>query len=306
MKSIRNMTAALFIFFSLFVSGQSNPELSEQLWNRVQKCYSQFADMDGDGELDYSEIDDSPNGYLRVFGDWPTCGCSCNSIVRAYKAANGEYTLLQREEFSCNWGNSVSSNRRMSEILPENFCLNAFSKDEINTTNQFTAFYLDVEIPRVGTETKFNIKLIPFGLFIKSDSLLTYNFSDINQEQDYWRYNTLLYEIQRIAKRIKDENTLNLLLNLDYDAINEFDMSIIEQSIGGKSWEQFESVDVLSGKLKILRNVFDIYLQLEFTSVVMEWNPEEARFFIKSKVGKPADISFKAFLEENEFWAPIC
>lgn len=306
MRSIWSMTTAIFIFCSLFVSGQSNAELSKQLWNRVQTCYSQFEEKDGDGEFNFTKIDDSPNGYLRVYGDWPTCGCSCNSIVRAYKAANGEYTLLQREEFPCNWGNSVSSNRRMSEILPENFNLNAFSADEIITTNQFIVFFLDVEIPRVGTETTFNLELIPFGLFIKSDSLLTYNLSDTIQKEAYWRYKTYLSEIRKIAKNIKDDNTLSLLLYQDYDAINEFDMSIIEQSIGDKSWEKYESVDVLSEKLQLLKNVFDIYMQLDFTSIVMEWDREEARFFIKSKLGKPFRISFKEFLQENKYWSLIC
>jgi len=50
-----------------------------------------------------------------------------------------------------------------------------------DTSTKEAVFYLDVAIPRHGTDTQVTLKIIPFGMHIKSDSLLIYNFSEYDK-----------------------------------------------------------------------------------------------------------------------------
>jgi len=68
----------VILFVSITTFGQTHQNLSKQLWERVQNCYSQFKDKDGDGKLDEVEIiDDSRNEYLKFARTIGTCDCTC-------------------------------------------------------------------------------------------------------------------------------------------------------------------------------------------------------------------------------------
>ncbi|MBN1638701.1 MAG: hypothetical protein JW866_07030, partial [Ignavibacteriales bacterium] len=160
-------------FLTIIVYGQQSKNLSEQMWERVQPCYSMFEDYDEDGKIDYDElIDDSKNGYLKISGSYPTCGCSCTHTVGAYKGNDGKYTFVEEEEWTCSWTKTISSNKDLSEIFPNNFGINTFIPRAENTIdNNVALFYLDIEIPRVGTDTEVSIKVIPFGLYVENDGI---------------------------------------------------------------------------------------------------------------------------------------
>ena len=84
----------LFMIMSFAANSYAQKTLSQQLWDQVQACYSNFEDMDEDGKPDFTAVDDSRNGYLQISGDWPTCGCGCTSTVAAFKNHSGKYTFL--------------------------------------------------------------------------------------------------------------------------------------------------------------------------------------------------------------------
>ena len=85
----------LFMLIPIIGMGQNKNTLSKMLWDRVGVCFSNFEDMDEDGSPDFDKIDDSKNGYLKISGSFPTCGCTCASAVAAYKNAAGSYTALR-------------------------------------------------------------------------------------------------------------------------------------------------------------------------------------------------------------------
>ncbi|WP_108245137.1 hypothetical protein [Muricauda brasiliensis] len=293
----------LIIILPYIGIGQNKTSLEKTLWERVQSCYSLF-EPNEDGILEYNKIDDSKNGYLKVWGRFPTCGCKCISTVGAYKDIDGNYTLLQKEEFLCEDKNSISSNKDLDKILPENFGIHTFSKKELNINSKYVVFFLDVEIPRFGTDTKVALRFIPFGIFQElNGSVISYDYS-----QEY--ENTSVHyikEIEYMARTIIDDNTLTHLLKKDYESIHVVDRKFIETKIiGPDSWENFESFDELSEKLSILKNAYDIYSQLDFMSILMQWNKEKARFEVKSKSDGPKTMTFKEFILEHEFWIPIC
>jgi len=90
-------TIILTLLFPALSFGQKSTSLSEQLWSRVKFCYDMFEDNDEDGKPDFKKIDDSKNGYLKIFGVTPPCGCACNATVGAYKQKDGKYSFLQSD-----------------------------------------------------------------------------------------------------------------------------------------------------------------------------------------------------------------
>ena len=310
-KKIRKMR---FLIGSLiFLSGTwvfpQNKTLSEQLWERVENCHTLLHDLAVDGDIDFNKIDDSNNGYLKIWGSYPTCGCTCSSTVGAYRDSKGSYTFLQKEESSCDWRKSISSNKDLAEILPDDFDISVFSKNPVSKKCTYAAFFLDVEIPRIGTDTKFTLNLIPFGILKpEENSWITFNYSEHNPEEEE---NSIapqfIQDVQRMAIKITDDATLIHLLNKDYDSINPNDKKYIEQNVLGKdSSGQIKSLDELTEKLLLLKNAYDVYSELDFMSVMMKWNKEKGRFGIKSKSNRPKTVSFKEFILESEFWVPVC
>ncbi|MBW8243499.1 hypothetical protein K1F50_11855 [Muricauda oceani] len=298
-------TILLLLLFVLphIVVCQNKTNLEKQLWQRVQNCYSLF-EPNEDGILEYNKIDDSKNGYLRVWGSFPTCGCTCSSTIGAYKDTNGIYTFLQKEEFLCEYRKSISSNKDLGKILPENFGIHTFLKEELNISSDYAVFFLDVEIPRFGTDTKFTLQLIPFGILQEQkDSVISYSYSQENENTPV----QYIKEIEYMANKIIDDSTLTYLLKKNYESIHIDDRKFIENALVGQdSMGYFDSFDELSEKLNILKNAYDIYSQLECMSVLMQWNKEKARFEIKSKSDEPKTMTFKEFLLENVYWTPIC
>ena len=110
-----------------------------------------------------------------------------------------------------------------------------------------------------------------------------------------------------MANKIIDDSTLTYLLKKNYESIHIDDRKFIENALVGQdSMGYFDSFDELSEKLNILKNAYDIYSQLDFMSVLMQWDKEKARFEIKSKSDEPKTMTFKEFLLENVYWTPIC
>ncbi len=306
---MKAITYLLVFLLTIVVKGQNSEDLDKLLWKRVQNCYSLFEDENEDGVPDYNEIDDSKNGYLRVWGSYPTCGCECNSIVGAYKNSHGDYMLLQKEEFFCDWNKSISSNKDMDEILPENFDINVFSESKSIENSKYAVFFLDVEIPRIGTDTKFTLKLIPFGILKEEEgSAITKSYSQYNLEKEGQSIAPrLIHEIKSMVTKMTNQKTLSYLLKKEYDSININDKRYIKHKIlGGDSSGSFESFDDLTEQLNILKNAYDIYSRLDYMSVLMQWNKGKGRFEIKSMCDKPKNLSFKEFILANEYWTPIC
>ncbi|MFN3136123.1 MAG: hypothetical protein ACE37L_00440 [Allomuricauda sp.] len=307
-RKMRFLIGSLMVLGSTWVSAQGK-SLSHQLWERVKDCQVLLDDTDNGEKLDFNKIDDSKNGYLKIWGSYPTCGCTCSSTVGAYRDSKGGYTFLQKEESSCDWRKSISSNKGLAEILPDSFDIHVFTKSPSLIKSKYAIFFLDVEIPRFGTDTKFTLNLIPFGILKpEENSWITYNYSEHNPEEEK---NSIapqfIQDVQRMVIKITDDSTLIHVLNKDYDSINPNDKKYIEQNVLGKdSSNRIKSLDKLTETLILLKNAYDVYSELDFMSVMMKWNKEKGRFEIKSKSNRPKTVSFKEFILESEFWVPVC
>lgn len=299
----KQLLIIITVFFTHIVYGQSSKNLSGQLWDQVQNCYSMFEDVDEDGTIDYDEIiDDSKNGYLKVSGSWPTCGCNCVETVGAYKGSDGNYTLLKKEEWACSWVNRISSNRKLLSVFPENFGINTFIPTEnISVEESFALFYLDIEIPKTGTDTKLTIKIIPFGINMKNNDILSFEYS----EKECYSGCKSIYKIRDIAGKIQNEQTLDFIINDQFENISTYDMNIINKTIGD-SYSNFKSISELKMYLKELKQTYDLYSLIEHETLLLGWNKEKARFYIKEKGNHSKSGTFLEFLTENKYWSPSC
>lgn len=198
----------LLLILSYTINNSQQTPLSDQLWDRVETCNSMLEDFDEDGKTDYDElIDDSKNGYLKISGSYPTCGCSCTFTTAAFKNSKKEYIFLDKKEWSCEWKYEINSSSNITDLLPLQLESKLSEYDaEVNHKNAY--FYYNIEIPQYGTDTKLQVKVIPIGIEMasQSGSAFTTNYQESgNVRKHYW------YNIPSIIQKL-DKATIDLLL----------------------------------------------------------------------------------------------
>ena len=298
MQIMKNIMLILIVLISTIGFGQTQKTLSDILWSRVNSCYSMFEDMDDDGIPDFNKIDDSKNGYLKISGSWPTCGCSCSSEVGAYKNSKGEYIILQSDQVECSWERKISSNHDLIGILPDGFGINNFTSEPVKNEKDYSIFFLNVEIPRIGTDTKVKIELIPFGLFPKGEKLICYEY----QQEDSHKS---IYGIRDVAKKMSDTETINFLLDGSFDKISPIDNQLILKEIGTDD-SRFKSIEEMREYLINLKYVYGLYCKLETNELILGWNRNESRFYVKEAGEKIPKITFREFLINKRYWSWMC
>jgi hypothetical protein len=298
----KNWLTLLFITPSLLSFGQYNSSLRDLLWNSVNDCYSLIEDMNEDGFLDGDVIEDINNGYLKVSGGWPPCGCLCTSIAGAYKNEEGKYIILQYFESVCNWNKRISSNKNLYDILPPNFGINDYTLQPVSWKIRSPIFFVNIEIPNHGTDTRVSLELVPFGLYPDGNEPLCFEYSELYKEDNYYSNFESLTVIADIAKAIQEGKTLDYILSREFEKISPNDKKIIDEIIS----ENFYFQNILDRKLKELKEIYDTYSQLETTELILGWDIKNSRFYIKKKGKKLIIPSFKDFLAKNEYWSMRC
>jgi hypothetical protein len=150
--------------------------------------------------------------------------------------------------------------------------------------NDYSIFYLEVEIPRIGTDTKVRLELIPFGLLPQGENLVCFEYK---QEKPYKSLNG----IRDLAKEMSDENTIDYLLNGSFDKILSLDNQLISKEIGTDD-SRFKSIEEMREYLLRLKSVYDLYCTLKTNELILGWNRNESRFFIKGEGARLSQMSF--------------
>ncbi len=293
------MKQLLFSTLVLLIAGQAQAQsLSEILWDRVNACYVNFEDFNEDGIPEFDKVDDAKNGYLQISGSWPTCGCSCRSTVGAFKNSAGEYIFLQSDQSSCDWKRVLSSNRPLDQILPPNFGINAFAGAPITEKLAYPAFFIDLEIPHYGTDTKASIELVPFGIIPEGQS----NFCFAYQQQ---KAPKLLSSLATLVKELSEEQSLGYILEGEFKNLAPQDEACMQKYIGQDALH-FQSQEELRQHLLNLQQIYRIYAQLDAFEIILGWNRSESRFYIKEKIKTSNTMTFKQFLMNGTYWGWIC
>jgi hypothetical protein len=299
---MKNLLTTLLLVASIGMFAQTK-SLKELLWDRVEPCNSALEDMDEDGAIDYEvKIDDAKNGYLKIGGSYPTCGCACSHEVGAFKTAVGEYVLIDKSTWSCGWTHKISSNRDLTSVLPKGLEGEVMS-DNPKKGYDLAYFYFDLDIPQHGTETKLYVKIIPIGLAMTPRGLpFSYYYEESGHVNNY-----AIYQIPEILKKF-DYVVIQHLMNGEYDQLSEKDRDILDSYIKKNDYDssRFATLEEITEVLNHLEDVYEEYQNLKYTSLTMDWDRKLERFYIKSKDASPEKMSFEKFLEEVPFWMPMC
>lgn len=296
----------LTLVFTCILSFGFAQSLKEQLWNFASHCneaiidgYIDASDKEPEKLNDYynSCIDDSKNGYLFIEGSWPTCGCSCSNEIGAYKKADGSYTLFRYETWPCSNSFGIYTNEKLTNVLPENLSLKTFNSiSKIDTLNYF---HLKMTIPRVGTDTKVSLKLLPLGQVGVGKVGISYDSKNSKILHPY------LYSIKSdIAEDLQNDVQLQLILNKKIGDLPENIKNKILSQIGKN--KRFKSEEELITELSYMKKVYDVYSSLQYTEIIFSWNRRLGRFEIKEKTGKPKQASFLEFILKSEYFSALC
>lgn len=296
---MKHLLVIFIILIPIISFGQKPTPLSKLLWDRVKVCYSLIEEgFDGEA-IELDKIDDSRNGYLKISGSWPACGCSCSSTVGAYKNRQNQYTILQLDEVLCDWEKKISSNKKLEDILPIDFGIKDFISAPITEKPDYPIFFVNFNIPRIGTDTKLKLELIPLGIIPEGNDLLCYHYIGINKHK-------LFYIITQLVKSFKDDKTLNFLLAGKFSSICENDQKLISEIVENNHGSELKSKKDVQNWLIDLKKIYNIYKMLTFDEIILGWDKQKSRFFIKEKIRKTENITFKKFLISKEYWYPSC
>lgn len=290
----------IIVLFTLLISNFSYSQyelnLSQKMWYRVESC--SYIYNDDDIAYNPDNIDDTKNGYLKVFGD------HCTSTVGAYKLNDGKYVFLDKQTNICTWNNKIDSNMNLDNIFPDFEKEGFFKKGTTNSTG-YSSYYLDFNIPRKGTDTEVTIRNIPIGLMIKSTRIISFNY---DEGESFSNCNTSLFSVRSIIEKLQDKNTINYLLLNQTENITKYDLSIINEYIKTKrtSMGTFNSINELIDCLKIIKDNYDLFLNIEHRTVTLGWDRNQGEFYIKKKGKHPEFMTFKEFLLNMEYWSPSC
>lgn len=279
----------------------SQTNLEKMLWEAVKPCDDAIKEYN-DG-LEGTEIDkkidyQAKNGYLSIEGSWPACGCGCKSTAAGFKNSKGNFTILQYDRWTCEdkFG-GIRSSKKLDDLMPEGFGLNAFSDQKI-TTDGNSYFHLVAEIPAKGTDTKVIVELFPLGMVAKSKNGLSYNTDNASIE------NYTLYNIRNVFAKVENQKQLDAMLNNQYSSLPNTILNEIKDNVGTD--KTFASQEDFHKSLIFLYEYYKAYSKLNYTEIVLAWNKETARFSIKSKSGNPKKMTFLEFLVDAAFYSPSC
>ena len=293
---------------SLHSFAQSRISLSEQLWNRVQECSTKVYDEapPKQGRKNFYElIDDSKIGYLKVAGEFPSCGCNCEMTVGAYKKQSGGFVFVDKSYWGCSSNRSITSNVSLDKLFPDKITSSAFFSKPIDAVVKHAVFYIDIDIPRKGTDTKVFLKLIPMGLKFKSDHLISYGYSQNNDSKEE-SHNYNLAVLGKLAETTSSPLVLEHILNDEFEKIGVADMEHIDNIKIGTIDSETEKKSLLVTYMKEAINYFELYKTIAHEYIVLGWNREKGTFYIKEKGNKPKQIEFIEFLKHAEYLFLTC
>jgi len=296
---------SLFFLICLGSSKAQQSSLQEMLWNNAGGKPSDVSHYGGETKI----VDDSANGYLQIETIEEGCGCYYKTNVGAYEQSDNSYMFLKMEYDGCNWRKNLAATPRLISVLPKNFELPEFlteeAKKEYKNNSSFPIFYLEATIPQQGTDTKIDLAYIPFGVRLsnRNDVLALTGYSELNNEgKSNYTYSG---DLSQLLHAIQDENTLHALLKGTFDNINSVDYDVVDKFCGKD--KTYASIEDLAKELRDLKVIYQFSKQIAYKSIILGWNSQKGRFFIKEKIKNDAlELSFLEFIKELPFLMAVC
>lgn len=299
---MKYLTIAICLLFSNDIVSQTS-SLADMLW---AEAGGRLLHRDTDEKSRTTITDDAANGYLRVFYEDEGCGCPFDTTVAAYKKADGEFTILKTYWDGCGNQRTFSANTDLASVLPEDFGLQTFVPNSMEKAYDIDSavFYLNVELPRNGTDTKIDLSYIPFGLQVEpTDQVLAHSYA--RKADENGSNSVYMEEIQDMFRKLSDEKTILHILNGGAEKITEGDKGIVKCLYG--EGNRYRSIAELSVPIAELRAIYETSKDVEYKSVILGWNRETSRFYVKKKIKNNApERSFLEFVRQFPFLMAVC
>lgn len=296
--------SAAIVFLMAFVVSSSlcAKSLKADLWEQVDSCSSQIISDDPDFTSDAQILEDVRSGYLSVSGTYPACGCGCSNTVAAYKKANGNYLYFGNESWSCSFSYRVYSSESIDRVLPTDFGFSSFAEEGAGEVSD-GLFYVQTMIPRKGTDTKIVINAVPFGIGKVCDGSVCYSISATDPTKL-----TDMYELRELVRKVTDGNLLNKLLNGHFSKLLPDEIALLRTTFGESSCSEASCpIGIeLHDYLKTVYRKYVMYKKIRYKEIILGWDKQAGKFFIKNKIGINNHQSFYEFLKSGEFWVPTC
>lgn len=265
-----------------------NTPLKKLLWSTLKCNCSEFEEEES---VSKEVVEDISNGYLSFFCSYPPCGCSCQTISAAFKTEKGKYITLSRHTESCAQTYELTASKNLPDLLPKGLSLKTFAPSQsIFVPKGCPMFYLDLEIPRYGSEVVASLKVIPFGFCGEGTAPLTTAYL----EGESFVASELLANLPEVSSK----KAWEYAATEQWNKLSRQDMRRIKEHLAG--------VEKGIEMLKRIKQVYDVYIKLEATRMVMKWNRAIERFEIVRLDRKPKLISFDEFFLQAPCLQAIC
>ena len=113
-------------------------------------------------------------------------------------------------------------------------------------------------------------------------------------------------DIYDIANHIEHPETLQHLLNNEFENISSNDMEVIKKTIDPDNSDRLENKEELIDILKKLKQKYDLYTKIEHEWLLLGWDRSSGSFYIKEKGSSPEEMSFIEFVKAIPYWIAAC
>lgn len=245
---------------------------------------------------------DPVNGFLHVFtGPVPTCGCSYSTTAAAYGKSDGTTVIISRDVSYCGQNTSISGNLPIWDILPrDEISPEQFYGPGLFPNYDHAYFYLDVEIPRQGTETKVTLK--PFFINLVPPKWDHFAFSPRTEEREAWfNWDNMYLEV----KINRDAMFPNIWSSpeLSEHEIEFWSEGIILHESSGLAKEL--PADEKQAIVRHFASFYQEYRKLKYQAFILDWDKSKGKFYIKERIEAPPKTFFQ-FLRELPYFSPSC
>ena len=258
----------------------------------------QFSDFPGP---DYQGgpyfIYDPENGFLHVDSGPIHDGCGCTNVITA--AAYGrsdDYVVIERHTGSCGPDIEMRASVPLEKLLPPEIVPEFFYQPGETPDRTRAYFYLDLEIPRESTDTRLTLK--PSFINDVPGSWASLSFSPLSEES----HGHYFWDKMFIESKTDWDMYRHSYLAPNRASIDFWSPAVIFHDHAGKPALSPEQTDQV---FTHLLNFYKEYRKLKYQSIILGWDRDKGKFFIKEKIEVPPK-TFLDFLRGLPYYSPSC
>lgn len=288
--------------------------LAKRMWDfaEVRPYLGEIPRVDSVEAVDgYGYFLDLPNGFLHAASWDGPCGCGDRASVSAFKKNDGGYLLVKSAVYStCNKFPLAAASEPVAEVLPPGFSLADFYRPGQKMRTDRAFFQLVAALPEKGPEMTLTLRpLMNLTLPYHPDRLLD-TLAGQEVDPDSGVDGMAVQNIAFFSHEFKAAHSENRLADrfLTQVEFSPEDLRALAADVLGRRNGQPVDPDEVEERAKSLEHLYEVYqeyLKVGFSDIVLEWSRAQNRFQVKGKIPiKP--LPFIEFVMEGLYWEISC